>query len=237
MLSVVIPMYNEEKNILRTVNTLIPYMNGFNCDYEIIFSDDGSRDSGAGIVSALSEKYSCIRLIVSPENRGKGSALKIGMKKAVGDFIIYTDCDLAYGTDCIGKIYDKLKLGDSKLVVGSRALHPQGYENYPALRRLISERFAHMLRKKNPSFIYSDPQCGIKGFSAGAVNAIIPQCITDGYALDYEMLLLADKNGLRVSEFPVRIINHSNKSSHVKPISDSFKMLSEISAIKKAHIG
>ena len=162
MLSVVIPMYNEEKNILRTVNTLIPYMNGLNCDYEIIFSDDGSRDSGAGIVSALSEKYSCIRLIVSPENRGKGSALKIGMKKAVGDFIIYTDCDLAYGTDCIGKIYDKLKLGDSKLVVGSRALHPQGYENYPALRRLISERFAHMLRKKNPSFIYSDPQCGIK---------------------------------------------------------------------------
>ena len=81
MLSVVIPMYNEEKYVLKTVNTLVPYLNGLQIGYEIIFSDDGSRDSGAGIVSALSEKYSCIKLIVTPENTGKGGALKAGIKE------------------------------------------------------------------------------------------------------------------------------------------------------------
>ena len=235
MLSVVIPMYNEEKYVLKTVNTLVPYLNGLQIGYEIIFSDDGSRDSGAGIVSALSEKYSCIKLIVTPENTGKGGALKAGIKRASGEYIICTDCRLSYGTECIGKIYDRLRLGEAQIVAGSRAIHPLKSEGSSVPAKLISDRISGCLRKKDVAFTYADPQCGVKGMTDSAAKAILPECVTSGVAFHYEMLLTADLLGIKSEEFPVRISRREQISFSLKPIADTVDLIKDLKVMKNTH--
>ena len=94
MLSVIIPVYNEEKIIKTSVTRLTEYLRSLCIPFEVLISDDGSRDSGAGIVSSLSQKYSEIRLLCNPLNRGKGAAVRDGMLSAKGDVIVFTDCDL-----------------------------------------------------------------------------------------------------------------------------------------------
>ena len=231
-LSVVIPVYNEEKIIKQSVCRLTEYLRTLDLSFEVLISDDGSRDSGAGIVSALSQKYSEIRLLCNPLNRGKGAAVRDGMLSAKGDFVIFTDCDLAYGETVIYDIFQRLKNGSADIIIGSRTLHPDGYEGYSPLRRTVSENYLKLLNRtlKIP---HSDFQCGLKGFTAEARDKIFPKCKVNGYAFDLEVLLIAEKLGLKVSEIPVKVLSETKHKAKLSMISESVKMIIDVSKIKK----
>ena len=232
LLSVVIPVYNEEKIIKSSVCRLTDFLRSLDITFEVLISDDGSRDSGAGIVSALSQKYSEIRLLCNPLNRGKGAAVRDGMLSAKGDFVIFTDCDLAYGETVIYDILQRLRAGKADVIIGSRALHPNGYEGYSPFRKSVSESYLKILNKVM-NISHTDFQCGIKGFTADARDKIFPLCKVNGYAFDLEVLLLAEKLDLRVSEIPVKVLAQTRHSAKPQMLSEAVKMIRDVSRIKK----
>ena len=228
MFSLIIPMYNEADILPQTLATLHTYMQSAFDAYEIVFADDGSTDGSRAIVENCG--YPNIRAVGYAENRGKGCAVRTGMLAARGDIRLFTDCDLAYGTASIRALYDAFTERGVDVMIGSRALHPEGYAGYTALRKAASKAYIKMLCLVG-GFRLSDSQCGFKAFSAKAAEAVFSKCETDNFAFDFEAILIAQKLGFTVGEIPVKIINHHASKVHL--LSDSLKMLGELKKIKQ----
>lgn len=222
-------MYNEISIIKETAQTLSDYMSANFEDYEIIFSNDGSKD---GCDKAVEEmNLPCVRVVGYEQNRGKGYAVRVAMLAAEGDVVMFTDADLAYGTDVIKKVYETfLSNPDADMVIGSRNLSKDGYEGYTAIRKLASKVYIKVLSIIG-GFKLSDSQCGCKAFSGKAAKEIFSRCEVDRFAFDFECILWAVKFGMKIVEMPVKIINH--RESKVSVLRDSFKMVRDILKMKK----
>ncbi len=228
-LSVVIPMYNESKIIEATARELSAYMESVFDDYEILFCDDGSKDGCGELVSALGLPN--VSVVGYGENRGKGCAVRHGMLEAKGDVRIFTDADLAYGTEVIKRAYDMMcENGETDMLIGSRNIGNDGYEGYTLLRKIMSKTYIKVLCITG-GFKLSDSQCGFKAFRGETAEDIFSKCKVDGFAFDFEVILYATKLGKRIGEMPVKIINH--RESSVRPIKDTLKMLGDLRKIKK----
>ncbi|MCQ2426759.1 MAG: glycosyltransferase [Lachnospiraceae bacterium] len=235
LLSVVIPMYNESGICADTAKQLDEYLASQFPDknYEIVFVNDGSKDGCGDIIAKLADGVR-IRAEGYPVNRGKGGAVKEGVLKAEGDYILYTDCDLAYGLPLIGDMYREITSEGSDLVIGSRNLRADGYEGYTALRKFMSKTYIKVISLV-AGFRYTDSQCGFKCMKREAGQKIFNEVTTNGFAFDLEVLILADKFGMKVTEFPVRIINHRESESKVNPVRDTVRMLKDVRRMKKIH--
>ncbi len=230
--TLVIPMYNESSILPDTLKQTAEYMNReFPDGYEIIFSDDGSTDNSRGIVDDFAKTHPNTRSVGYEKNRGKGCAVRTGVMAAIGDVIICTDCDLAYGLDVIKKAAGIFVSDpETELVIGSRRLAKDGYEGYTFIRKLASKTYIKVLATA-AGFKLSDSQCGFKCYRGAAGKKIFEGCEVDGFAFDFEALIRAQKFGMKITEMPVKIINHRESKVHV--FSDSLKMLRDIAAIKK----
>ena len=228
MITLVIPMYNESSIIAETAKTVSEYMQNTFESYEVIFSNDGSKDDSAKIVSDLNLPN--VRVVGYEQNHGKGRAIRTGMLEAKGEIVMFTDADLAYGTDVIKRVYDTLKDADANMLIGSRNLSKDGYEGYTAMRKLMSKIYIKVLCVAG-GFKLSDSQCGCKAYKGEAVKKIFSRCKVDGFAFDFESILWAQKFGYKIVEMPVKIVNH--RESKVNAIRDTFKMLGDLSKMKK----
>ena len=229
-ISVIIPMYNESKVIEGTAKRLSAVMSVIFDDYEILFSDDGSKDGCGQLVRDLD--LPCVRVVGYEKNRGKGSAVRHGMLEATGDIRIFTDADLAYGTDPIEKAVRFMSEHPScGMLIGSRNLEKGGYgEEYGLLRRVMSRTYIRVLCFVG-GFRLSDSQCGFKVFRKDAAETIFSRAKVDGFAFDFEAILRAQKAGISISEMPLRVLNHGESKVHV--LRDSLKMLSDLRRIKR----
>lgn len=227
-LSVCVPMYNESSIIEETAKTLHKYLSENFEDYELIFIDDGSKDVSAEIVKGL--KLDNTQVISYSPNRGKGCAVRTGMLASLGDIAMFIDADLAYGTDVIKQAVDALNANpDKNILVGSRTLHPEGYEGYTLIRKIASKTYIKVLNVYG-GLKLSDSQCGCKAYKGKAIKDIFSKCETDGFAFDFETILWAQKLGYGFVEMPVKIINH--RESKVNVVKDTFRMLKELQKMK-----
>ena len=225
-------MYNESAIIAETAKTLHEYMEkNFGAgEYEVIFSDDGSRDGCGDIVRNLA--LPGIRVTGYEVNRGKGCAVRTAFLEAEGDVVMFTDADLAYGLDVVKRVYDIFKkTPDTKMVTGSRNLSDDGYEGYTLLRKIMSKAYIKVLCMVG-GFKLSDSQCGCKAFCNKAAKDIFSRCEVNGFAFDFEAILWAGKLGYAITEMPVKIINH--RESKVNVIKDTVRMLRDLRRIKKS---
>ncbi len=232
-ISVIIPMYNESSIIEDTAKRLSEYMESNFEDYELIFSNDGSKDNCGELVKALGLPN--VRVEGYEVNQGKGCAVRHGVMKADGDLIMFTDADLAYGEAIIKKVYDfyceHKDDGATDVIIGSRNLDNDGYAEYTLIRKIASKTYIKVLCIVG-GFKLSDSQCGCKAFSKTAAHDIFSRCQVNGFAFDFEAILWADKLGYKIKEIPVKIINH--RESKVNVIKDTFKMLKDLIRIKKS---
>ena len=228
-ISVCIPMYNENRVIAHTAKTLSEYMESHFEDYEIVFCSDGSRDGCDETVRSLHLPH--VRVIAYPDNQGKGCAVRTAMLAAEGDVRMFTDADLAYGTDVIEKVAKAFAENpEADLVIGSRNLKKDGYEGYTLLRKIASKVYIRILCIAG-GFRLSDSQCGCKAFSAKAATRIFPRCEVNGFAFDFEAILWAVKYNFKIVEIPVRVINHGESKVHV--VRDTVRMLRDLRKMKK----
>ena len=227
-ITLIIPMYNESSIIAETAKTVSEYMQKNFDSYEVLFSDDGSKDGSADIVKSLD--LPCVRVVGYEQNHGKGCAIRTGMLEARGEIVMFTDADLAYGTDVIKRAYDTLSEADANMLIGSRNISKDGYEGYTALRKLMSKVYIKVLCMAG-GFKLSDSQCGCKAYKGEAVKKIFERCKVDGFAFDFESILWAQKFGYKIVEMPVKIINHRESTVHV--FRDTFRMLGDLRKMKK----
>ena len=230
-ISVCIPMYNESAVIAQTAKTLRDYMEKtFGAgEYEIIFSDDGSRDGCGDIVRGL--ELSGVKVVGYETNKVKCYAVRTAFLAAEGDVVMFTDADLAYGTEVIGRAYEKLSADkDADLLIGSRNMSKDGYESYSLLRKIASKIYIKVLCMAG-GFKLSDSQCGCKAFKLDAVKKIFPRCEVNGFAFDFEAILWATKMKMKIIEMPVKVINMGD--SKVRIIRDTVKMLKDLRKMRK----
>lgn len=227
--SLVIPMYNEKSIIADTAKTLSAYMSEHFEDYEILFSNDGSKDGCDEIVRELNLPN--VRVTGYPVNQGKGCAVRTAVLEAEGDIVMFTDADLAYGTDVIARVAEKFAENpDADVVIGSRNLNKDGYEGYTLLRKIASKTYIKVLCIAG-GFKLSDSQCGCKAFRGEAAKKIFSRCEVNGFAFDFEAILWSQRYGCKIAEMPVKIINHRESKVHV--VSDTVKMLRDLRKMKK----
>lgn len=240
-ISLIIPMYNEEEIAGATIGELCAYLSEltdehsgyFADDWELILSDDGSVDRTRSIADKAAADNVHIKSVGTVKNHGKGSAVRTGFAASTGDAVVFTDCDLAYGTEPIGKIAAMLFDGEGyDVVIGSRALHPEGYAGYSFARKLMSKCYLGYVSFV-AGFKHSDSQTGIKAFRGDAGRAVFARCEVDRFAFDLEALLIAEKFGYSVGEMPVSISRVRESRSRVRPIKDAVRMTRDIGMMKK----
>ncbi len=203
-LSVIIPAYNEEGRLPKTLKEIDEYLKTQNYDYEIIVVNDGSKDRTAQVVENLKLQIANLRLINNKENHGKGYVVRQGMLEAKGEVRLFTDADNSTSIDQVEKMWSEFKKGYD-IVIGSRDIKgaildpPQ-----PFLRKVILGEGFKLFRKIIIGlWEIADTQCGFKGFLNRAAENIFPKCKIDRFAFDPEILVIAKKLGYKIKEIPV----------------------------------
>jgi dolichyl-phosphate beta-glucosyltransferase len=231
-LSVVIPAYNEQSRLPRTVLETIRWCTSRTLDFEVIIADDGSRDGTLALARLFEESDSRIHALACP-HMGKGATVRMGMLNAKGRFVLFMDADGATPLDEIPKLVSALEKGHD-VAIGSRVLqYPGEVEVKTSLhRKLIGRVFAFFVNVFAIEGI-ADTQCGFKMFRREVVTAIFSQQKTLGFAFDVEVLYLARRLSLSICETPVNWV--AQPGSKVNLVTDSIKMLFEISRIRWIH--
>ena len=172
-LSIIIPVYNEEKTVGKLLKKLLSVKLPVN-DVEYIIIDDGSIDTSASIVSKLQILNSKIKLIKHKINLGKGAAVKTGLKHAKGDYIVIQDADLEYDPRDILKLLKPIINGNSQVVYGTRLKRFPNFKRDERNIRFFIQYAGNKLLSLATSILYmhwiTDMECCYKLFPKKALN-------------------------------------------------------------------
>ncbi len=226
LISIVIPAYNEESHIAATLHQINEYLLLRPWPIEIIVVDDGSSDATIAEVEAAAARIVApIHILKNRINRGKGYSVRRGMLTASGDFVLFSDADLSTPIYELDRLLRRAERGYD-VVIGSRALRNSRIDvHQPIYRELMGKTFNMLLRSLGLSRFH-DTQCGFKLFTRQAVNKIFPLTRLNRFAFDVEILLIAQRLGLRIRELPVHW--HDSLPSKVSLFHDSLRMFFDV---------
>lgn len=215
-LSVIIPAYNEEKRLPKTLAEIDRYLSKQSYDYEILVVNDGSKDRTIEVAKSLVSQIKNLKPTGYEINQGKGYAVKFGMLEAKGEYRIFTDADNSTSIDQIEKIWPEFK-ENYDIVIGSRDVKGAVFDPpQPWLRQIILGEGFKLFRKIIIGLWgIEDTQCGFKCFKKQVVEDVLPKCKINRFAFDPEILLIAKKIGYKIKEIPVYWKN--DPDSKVKP--------------------
>jgi dolichyl-phosphate beta-glucosyltransferase len=225
VLSIVIPCFNEQDRLPATVDAIKRYMAERGIEYELILSDDGSRDRTQDAIAAAMDGAGQVRSVKLPHNRGKGRALAEGVKVSRGDRVLLTDADLSTPIDELPKLEARLDAGAgvaiaSRSIKGSRIVISQ-----PLYRVLMGKTFNLIVQTLLLPGLW-DTQCGFKLFQGDLAREVFAELQTDGFGYDPEALFLAKKKGARIDEVGVQW-RHSAPTK-VAALRSSFDMFKDV---------
>ena len=229
-LSIVIPAYNEERRIGRSLERVVAYLGEQRWRSEVLVVVDGSRDRTAEIVRRVATDLP-VRVLDSGVNRGKGSCVRRGMLEARGDLRVFSDADLSTPIEEVERLAASVA-GGYDVAIGSRHLPGSRVEvRQPWWRQMMGRAFNACTRRLVMTGV-RDTQCGFKLFSADAARHIFPRQRIEHFGFDVELLWIARRLGLRVAEIPVTWVD--DRRSTVRPISDAARMLVDLVRIRHA---
>ena len=228
-LSIVVPCYNEEQRLPRTIEQIERYLAGKGVSYELILVDDGSSDGTRKIMDAAAERNAAVRLEALAQNRGKGRALAEGVAAARGAEILVTDADLSTPIEEIDKLRAELDKG-AGVAIASRALKGSRVEvSQPIYRVLMGKAFNLLVQAVLLPGIW-DTQCGFKLFRADVAHDAFAALTTDGFGYDPEVLYRVKRRGVRIAEVPV--VWRNSAPTKVSPIKSSLDMFRHVVRIR-----
>lgn len=223
-LTLIIPAFDEASRLPQTLDALARWLADPSSPHtEVLLVDDGSRDETAPLAKAHPLANSALRVIQLPKNRGKGGAIKAAIRHAHGDHILYMDADLA--TPLAHCAEALALLGDADLVIGVRSREAREGRARPLMRRLMS-RGVNTLARALVGVSASDVLCGFKAFRREAAMTLFSELVSERYAFDVELLGMARRRGLRVTELAVAW--HDASGSSVRPLAHSLESLAEL---------
>jgi glycosyltransferase involved in cell wall biosynthesis len=203
MLSVILPAYNESRNVSKTIRKSVDVLSQIGQDFEIVLVDDGSEDNTYQQAVEASKEYKNVRALGYHPNMGKGYALKYGSRFAQGDLVLFLDADLDIPASQIPQFLKYMQENRADVVIGSKR-HPLSKVQYPLSRRFLSQCYSTLL-KLMFNLDVADTQVGIKLFRREVLERVIPEVKINGFAFDIELLANTSKAKYKIVEAPVEI--------------------------------
>lgn len=232
-LSIVIPAYNEEARLPALLEKLQAHAGtaaaaaGLHL-HEVLVVDDGSTDRTRQLLEAAEAENERLQGVFAYDrNRGKGAAFAAGARQAAGDWVLLADVDLSTPLDELGKLTAAIEAG-ADIAIGSRAVAGAVVERGPLHRKVTGSSFNGAVRLLTGLRV-RDTQNGFKLFPAEAVKRYAAQQTCPGFAFDVELLMRADREGLRIAEVPILYMH--DLRSRVSVVSASPQMLREIARL------
>ena len=235
-LSIVIPAFDEGGKIGNDIKAACEFLRRKGFEGEIIVVDDGSEDETAE--EAIKAGRDCrgtveVKVIRNEIHRGKGYAVRCGMKQTTGDYVMFADSGGCVPYDNTLRGLELITSGQCEIAHGSRKLAGAEIVRGQGLyRRICSELFHFFVVKvtKVPAQL-SDTQCGFKIYRGDVARSLYGQCETDGFMFDIEIILRALKGGYKIKEFPIYWT--CDRDSRLSPAKSIQRILAELIRIKK----
>lgn len=199
-LDVVIPVYNEERDLEASVERVLDHLATFPWAFRVTIADNASTDGTAVVARRLAHTYADVRVVHLAE-KGRGRALKKAWLASDAAVLVYMDVDLSTDLNALLPLVAPLISGHSDLAIGSRLGHGSRVARGPK-RELISRSYNLLLRGTLRAR-FSDAQCGFKAIRADVAREVLPLVEDDAWFFDTELLVLAERAGLRIHEVPV----------------------------------
>lgn len=229
-LSLIVPAYNEGQRLRVTLTAFQEYFAKGSYAVELLAVDDGSTDDTSKVALEFTGVLPNLRLLKIGENRGKGHAVRHGMKEARGSVIGFMDADYKTPIEEVEKVLPWLGRG-YQVAIGSRALGESKIEvSQPLHRRLGSRTFGALMHTLVGLPDIVDTQCGFKFFQRKAALELFSRQKVDGYMFDVEILCLAQRLGYRIKEVPIRWRN--DPDSRLQLIRGNLRNVKELLQIR-----
>jgi len=225
VVDIVIPVLNEEKVLHDSVEFLYKHLKeNFVYKFRIVIADNGSSDKTTEIASVLSQQYSEVNF-TRLDLRGRGRALRKAWLESDASILSYMDVDLSTDLSSLNPLITAIAEEGFDLSVGSRLMNGSKVQKR-TLKREITSRGYNLIIKSMFFTKFSDAQCGFKAISRKAANLLIPKVEDQNWFFDSELLILAEKIGLRINEIPVHWVDDPDtRVNVVKTASDDLRGL------------
>lgn len=229
-LSIVIPAFNEEQRLPKTLESIRAYLKSRSLRAEVLVVDDGSTDATAKVVERSRACFPELQLISTDRNHGKGFSVRRGMLEARGEIALFTDADLSAPIEEADKLLAALNEGGYDGAIGSRAVDRRLIVVHQSAFRERAGIFFNRIVRWLTGLPFQDTQCGFKAFRRERTRVLFERQRTEGFGFDPEILFLAQLEGMRIAEVPVRWAH--NPATKVNMLGDSVRMCLDLLAIR-----
>jgi glycosyltransferase involved in cell wall biosynthesis len=227
-LSIIIPAYNEESRLPRTLEQVFHFLGKQSFSFDVIVVENGSTDRTFEVVQEFAVRHKNLRVIHN-EERGKGGAVQRGVREATGKYVFICDADLSMPVEEISKFLPPV-LTDFDIAIGSREAPGAVRYNEPYYRHLTGRVFNTLIRWMVLPRL-QDTQCGFKCLRAEVARDIFPFQTLTGWAFDVELLYIARRHGYQILEIPIDW--YFNADSKVRVLRDSWRMFVDLLVIRR----
>ena len=211
-LSVIIPIYKQEKTIKQDLLNINETLKQIRYDYEIIAVVDGiSIDKSFSETKKI--KLPNLKVFGYKHNHGKGYAVRYGMAKTKGDYIAFIDSGMEIDPNGISLVLEHMEWYNADIIVASKR-HPASMVKYPPSRKIVSFG-AHIISKFLLGINVHDTQAGLKIFKRQVLVKVLPRLMVKNYAFDLEILAVANKLGFtKIFEAPIKLTYDFSSLTH-----------------------
>lgn len=208
-LSVVIPAYNEENRLPKTLRAVVEYLGRQRYSWEVAVVDDGSKDTTADVVRMMAVQYKNVRLLQYGTNHGKGYAVRYGLLHTKGQYRLFMDADNSTTIDHVTKFLPLFDLGFDG-VIGSRDVPGAQIAVHQAKWKELLGDLGNLWIQLWAVRGIKDTQAGFKIFRDYVVEKVVPKLTINRWGFDVELLAVARRHGFTISEQPIHWENDPN---------------------------
>lgn len=200
-ITAVIPVFNDVEALRTAIPKSLEILEKYGRPFELIIAEDGSTDGSRELVEEWEKKDARVRLLHSDQRQGRGRALNRALSEAKGDIFCYYDVDLATDITHLPELLSRIEDG-AAVSTGSRLMKESNIER-SGDREIASRSYNFLVRTLLKSKLH-DHQCGFKAYNVEVLKKLVPKIQAPHWFWDTESLILAQHDGLRVDEFPVK---------------------------------
>ncbi len=227
LLSIIIPAHNEANRLPASMEQVFAFLRQQNYEAEVLVVENGSTDRTLEIAQGYLPEHKNLRVIHEP-GRGKGLAVRRGMREAQGEYRFMCDADLSMPIPEISRFLPP-QLTNFDVAIGSREVRGAVRYDEPFFRHYGGRLINLMIRLLALPGL-NDTQCGFKCFRAGAAEDLFSRQVLDGWSFDVEVLYLAEHSGYKIVEVPIDW--YYRPESKVSALPDAYRMLRDIFRVR-----